>query len=90
MSEIRLTYYQEEGLIQYQRGDLVISTLLCGYDDLIRLVAFDNGLLTVLMQKNGEHVEEYVDFEYALDMLGLSDQASEYFDGITLSDIELV
>lgn len=87
--KVNIVYYHDEGFILYERGDISIECILRRYDDIIRLVNFEEGLLTVLMKKEDREVEEYVDFEAALQDIQLSREKDHYFKGITLEDMAL-
>ena len=88
--KVIIKYNNKDGYITYQRGVLFISTILICYDDIVSLKDFDDGLLTAIMKKNDKEIEEYIDFEYALSILGLTDCKKEYFDGISIEDCELI
>ena len=80
-------YNHDRSDILYQRGDLIIGTVLKSYDDIISVVDFDNGLLTAKMMRGTNEVEEYIDFDYALSLLYMSKMKEEYFRGITSKNL---
>ena len=88
-TKVRIIYHHKIGCIVYQKGDMVVGAILSNYDDVVRVIDFKNGLLTVLMKKNNKHVEEYVDFHQSLAVIYMAKLASKYFDGVTADDIEL-
>ena len=91
MSKVQVIYNPKEGqYITYQRDNLSISTILTGYDDILHVVDFHNGLLTALTKRGNEEIEEYIDFSHALSLLGLSKQKKQYFEGISKAEIELL
>lgn len=90
MKKVQIIYNHEGGYITYQRGDLTISTILICYDNILRVVDFQDGLLTALMKRGEKEIEEYIDFSYALSLVNLSKQKKLYFEGITVDDIELL
>ena len=90
MKKAQIIYNHEGGYITYQRGNLTISTILICYDDILRVVDFQDGLLTALMKRGAKEIEEYIDFSYALSFVNLSKQKKLYFEGITVDDIELL
>ena len=87
--KVKMFYHHDIGCIVYEKGDLSIGCMLSKYDDAIRIVDFNKGLLTILMKKGSKEVEEYVDFKHALALLYMSKSARDYFDGVTADDIVL-
>ncbi|MCR5098113.1 MAG: hypothetical protein K6B14_04105 [Lachnospiraceae bacterium] len=87
---VNIIYNQKMGCITYSRDNYTISTMLVSYDDAVKIVNFEGGLLTILMKKNDRNEEEYVDFAHALSSLYMSKMSKQYFDGIKLEDIKLI
>ena len=85
-----LITYNPNGYITFQRGSLEISAILFGYDDVKRLLDFEDGLLTVLAQKDNLEEEEYIDFSFGLSLLNMSGMKSKYFEGVTINNLILV
>ena len=88
-NQVQVVYNNENGYISYLRGGLEISTILSSYDDIIKLIDFDKGQLTVLMRRKEEEIEEYVDFAHALSLIHLSKQKGSYFKDVHVSDMVL-
>ena len=59
------------------------------YDDALKLIDFQDGLLTILMRKGEEQIEEYVDFSYALGVLHMAKMRPKYFNGVSVEDMIL-
>ena len=87
---VKIHFNKEQEYISYIKNDLIISAILSSYDDIDSIVDFDKGLLTVLMRRDGELIEEYVDFCFSLACIYLSGQKKLYFDGVTKNDLVLV
>ena len=86
---IKIIYNNKYGIITYKRKKLVVTAMLVAYDDIIKIVDFSDGLLTVLMKRNNQAIEEYVDLSDVLGMIGLSKKRKDYFGGVGLKDLEL-
>lgn len=50
-TKVRIIYHHKIGCIVYQKGDMVVGAILSNYDDVVRVIDFKNGLLTILMKK---------------------------------------
>lgn len=81
--------YNKNGYITYQRGNVEITAMLYGYDDIKKIVNFSDGLMTVIMKKGNAYEEEYVDFGFGLSMLDKSSLKNMYFSGVSVDNIIL-
>ncbi|MBR0118973.1 MAG: hypothetical protein IJM01_02445 [Eubacterium sp.] len=88
-SKVKLFYNPKENYIIYQRGNLIIGSILRSYDELVRIVDFDGGLLTVVMKRKNTEIEEYIDFSHALALLYMTKLKKQYFDGVSAKDISV-
>lgn len=86
---VNIVYYHDAGFILYERGELSLECILRSYDDIIKIISFNSGLLTVLMKKGRDEIEEYVDFESVLYDLFISKEKDKYFKGITEENMVL-
>ena len=84
---IKIIYYPNDNFIMYDREGMSVECILKSYDDIVKLLDFDNGLLTVLMKKENREIEEYVDFESALSDIHQNKEKSKYFSGISIDDM---
>ena len=87
--KVDVIYNKKGGYITYRRGNKVITAMLQGYDAAEHVEGFDSGLLTIVMRKGKTSVEEFVDFTYALSLIGQSKQKNAYFEGVTKRDLWL-
>lgn len=87
--KVNIIYYNDEGFILFERGNLSLECILRSYDDIVKIVDFEKGLLTVLMKRKDKTIEEYVDFEAVLHDINLSKEKEKYFKDIKLEDMVL-
>ncbi len=85
----KLIYDSGLNIISYIRGDLIISAILKGYDKINGITLFDNGYAELKMIKDSKEVEDFVDFKYALSLIGLNKLSDEYFNTIELKDLSV-
>ena len=86
-SKVKIHYNSKDGYIIYKRNNLYLGSILKSYDSLIKIVDFDDGLLTVLMKRGNEEIEEYVDLGHCLTLLYMKKEHDKYFKGISVKDI---
>ena len=89
MDKVKIIYNNKYGFITFKRESIEVSAILIAYDSAIKVIDFEDGLLTILMRRGNKEVEEYVDFSYILSMIGISNKKHEYFSDVKKDDIEL-
>ena len=76
------------GILEYKNSDLVLLTAVSNkLLDIIRVKEFDLGYMVVDAKYPHGIVEEYIDLEDALCMLGLYKLKEDYFSGVKEEDI---
>ncbi len=87
---VNIIYNKKMGCITYKRDEYTITSILASYDDAVKILDFDSGLLTILMKKKDQNEEEYVDFAHALSTLYMSKMFRVYFANVKKDDLKLI
>ena len=87
---IHIVYSKNLNIISFIHGKLIISAILKGYDSIEKITKFDAGYIEVLMRKGNSLVEEFIDFNYALSLIGLKNKSGDYFNNVSINNIKLM
>lgn len=78
----------QNGIITYKNKDLSISVGVSSLlEEILNVKEFDMGYIVVDAKYSHGIVEEYIDLDWGLSILGLSDLKEDYFKDVRSEDI---